>query len=121
MKQRKATDVLLADHKMIRKIISELDWDHPRFETLSRTLHRIVVSHAWFEDEIFLPAFKSEPRLSRRFVDEIIQDKRFIKKTLHGLKAVDIKDLVRINRRAVSIGKTIESRRNARRCWIDPG
>ena len=78
MKKRTATEVLLADHKMIRKIMSDLEWTHPRFDDLSKTLHRIIVSHAWFEDEIFLPAFQSEPRLNRRFVDEIIQEHKDI-------------------------------------------
>jgi hemerythrin-like domain-containing protein len=61
----KATDALLADHRMIRKTMEGFRLDNPRFSQLLTTLSRIVIAHAWFEDEIFLPALKAEPLLDR--------------------------------------------------------
>ena len=74
----KATDQLLKDHKMIRKVLEGFSPDHARFPQLLKTLQRIVIAHAWFEDKIFLPAFQAEPLLHRRFVDEIYQEHRDI-------------------------------------------
>ena len=70
----KATDSLLADHKMIRKLMEELTFDNPRFPELSKTLHRVLLGHAWFEDTIFLPALEADPLLQRRFTGEIGQE-----------------------------------------------
>ena len=36
------------------------------------------MGHAWFEDEIFLPAIEAEPLLFRRFTDEIYQEHKDI-------------------------------------------
>ena len=72
----KATDALLRDHKMIRKLLEAYSLDNPRFDEIFKTTARVVKSHAWFEDEIFLPAFKAEPLLVKRFSDEIVQEHR---------------------------------------------
>ena len=61
----KATDALLTDHRMIRKTMEGFVLDHPRFPEILKTLQRVVVAHAWFEDEIFLPALQVEPFLDR--------------------------------------------------------
>jgi hemerythrin-like domain-containing protein len=74
----KATDQLLKDHKMIRKILSEFSVDNPRYAELLKTLQRIVVAHAWFEDAVFLPAFEAEPLLNKRFTAEIVQEHKDI-------------------------------------------
>lgn len=71
---QKATDKLLADHRLIRKIMEGFHIDNPRLSAILKTLQRAVVGHAWFEDEIFLPVFKAEPLLERRFVQEMIQE-----------------------------------------------
>lgn len=78
----KATDQLLKDHKMIRKVLQDLSPDNPRFPPLMKTLQRIVIAHAWFEDKIFLPAFEAEPLLHRRFTDEIRQEHQDIETLL---------------------------------------
>ena len=83
---RKATDALLADHKMIRKILSDLRLDNPRFPKLLETGHRIIVGHAWFEDEIFLPAIEKDPRLARHFSDEISREHQDIDAMLKLLR-----------------------------------
>lgn len=59
---------------MVRKTLESFDLDNPRFPQILKTLHRIVVAHAWFEDAIFLPAFEAEPLLERRFTAEIAQE-----------------------------------------------
>jgi hypothetical protein len=72
----KATTALLSDHHMIRKTMEGFALDNPRFPTLLNTLNRIVIAHAWFEDEIFLPALQREPLLDRlnREISEEHQD-----------------------------------------------
>lgn len=71
---RKATDSLLADHKMIRKLVGDLTLDNPRFQEILVTTQRVVAGHAWLEDEIFLPAVEKSPVLARRFTDEIYRE-----------------------------------------------
>ncbi len=61
----KATEALLADHQMIRKVLQAFQLDNPRFSEIFITLQRIVKAHAWFEDQIFLPALRAESLLER--------------------------------------------------------
>jgi iron-sulfur cluster repair protein YtfE (RIC family) len=84
----KATDRLLTDHKLIRKVLQDFRPDNPRFPQLLKTLHRAIAGHAWFEDEIFLPALRSEPRLERCFLDEISTEHRDLDHLLRRLKSV---------------------------------
>jgi len=70
----KATDALLKDHRMIRKLLESWQVDNPRFDALTRTLHRTLVAHGWFEDEIFLPALQAEPLIFQRFQMEVSQE-----------------------------------------------
>ena len=74
----KATDALLSDHRLINKILEQFTLDNPRFAQICKTLHRAVKGHAWFEDEIFLPAVEAEPLLFRRFTNEIYQEHKDI-------------------------------------------
>jgi hemerythrin-like domain-containing protein len=82
----KATDQLLKDHKMVRKVLEQFSLDNPRFPEILKTLQRIVLAHAWFEDVIFLPAFKAEPLLERRFTAEIVQEHKDIDCLLKRLR-----------------------------------
>jgi iron-sulfur cluster repair protein YtfE (RIC family) len=86
MARTKATDALLKDHRLINKILEQFTLDNPRFLHICRTLHRAVVSHAWFEDEIFLPAIEAEPLLFRRFTDELYQEHKDIDALLKLLR-----------------------------------
>jgi len=70
----KATDALLKDHQMINKTLEGFRLDNPRFPKIAATFHRILKAHAWFEDEIFLPAVEHEPAFFRRFTQEISQE-----------------------------------------------
>jgi iron-sulfur cluster repair protein YtfE (RIC family) len=82
----KATDALLKDHLLINKILEQFTLDNPRFAKICLTLHRAVLAHAWFEDEIFLPAVEAEPLLFRRFTDEIRQEHKDIDALLKLLR-----------------------------------
>jgi hemerythrin-like domain-containing protein len=82
----KATEQLLKDHKMVRKVLEQFSLDNPRFPEILKTLQRIVLAHAWFEDAIFLPAFEAEPLLERRFTAEIIQEHKDIDHFLKCLR-----------------------------------
>ena len=74
----KATDELLKDHKMIRKILEGWSLDSPRFQHIHKTLHRVVAGHAWFEDVILFPALEQEPLILRRFLDEMYDEHKDI-------------------------------------------
>jgi len=82
----KATDALLKDHLLINKILEQFSLDNPRFEKICLTLHRAVRGHAWFEDEIFLPAIEAEPLMFRRFTEEIYQEHQDIDALLKLLR-----------------------------------
>ena len=82
----KATDALLKDHLLINKVLEQFTLDNPRFDHICRTLHRAVLGHAWFEDEIFLPAVEAEPLLFRRFTDELYQEHKDIDALLKLLR-----------------------------------
>jgi iron-sulfur cluster repair protein YtfE (RIC family) len=75
---KKATDSLLSDHKMIRKLLDGFHLENPRFPDISKTLQRVVASHAWFEDNVFLPAFKNEPLLVKIYLDELYEEHQHI-------------------------------------------
>jgi len=59
---------------MVYKLLKDWSSDNPRFDHLTQTLHRVVVSHAWFEDQIFLPALQAEPLIFQRFNDNIAHE-----------------------------------------------
>lgn len=70
----KATDALLTDHRLVRKVLEGFRLDNPTFSKIALTLHRALRAHAWFEDEIFLPVLKREPLVVKRFMAEIEQE-----------------------------------------------
>jgi len=74
----KGTDAMLADHKMIRKLLAEFRLDNPRFPQIAETAHRIIAGHAWFEDTLFFPAVEKSPQLARCFTAELYQEHRDI-------------------------------------------
>jgi hemerythrin-like domain-containing protein len=88
----KATDALLKDHQLVRKVLEQFQLDHPRFEHICRTLHRAVKAHAWFEDEIFLPAVKHEPLFFDRFMAEIEEEHKDIDRLLQLVRTTSIAD-----------------------------
>lgn len=92
----KATDALLADHKMIRRLLAELRPDNPRYAALLETCHRVVAGHAWFEDRLFIPAVEKSPLLARAFTDEISREHRDIETLLLLLRgpapSADVRD-----------------------------
>jgi iron-sulfur cluster repair protein YtfE (RIC family) len=75
---KKATDSLLSDHKMIRKLLENWQPDNPRYREISKTLERVVLTHAWFEDVVFLPAFQNEPLLVKKYLDELYEEHKDI-------------------------------------------
>jgi hemerythrin-like domain-containing protein len=70
----KATDHLLNDHRLVRKLLEGFSIENPRFPEILKTLQRAIVGHAWFEDTIFFPAFEREPLLEKRFMQEMFQE-----------------------------------------------
>jgi hemerythrin-like domain-containing protein len=75
---KKITDALISDHKMIQKLLATWNLDNPRFADLSQTLRRVVLTHAWFEDTVFLPALVNKPPLSQRYLDELVAEHKDI-------------------------------------------
>lgn len=82
----RATDALLKDHRMVRKVLEDWRADHPQFEHLTATLGRILRAHAWFEDQIFLPALEAEPLIFQRFNAEIAQEHQDIDALLQQIR-----------------------------------
>jgi hemerythrin-like domain-containing protein len=87
-----AIERLLADHKLINKTLEGYSPDNERFPHLQKTLTRIVLGHAWFEDTLFLPVLEKEPLLERRFVAEISQEHKDIDFLLNAVTASIPKD-----------------------------
>ena len=86
----KATDQLLKDHKMARKILEGFSADNPRFPEILKTLQRVLLAHAWFEDAVFLPAFEAEPLLEKRFLREIADEHKDIDHFLKRLRKTPV-------------------------------
>ncbi len=86
MSGTKATEALLKDHQLINKVLESFTLDNPRFVHICKTLHRAVLSHAWFEDTIFLPAVQAEPLLFHRFTEELYQEHKDIDALLKLLR-----------------------------------
>lgn len=81
-----ATEQLVKDHKMIRKILGGLAVGSPDFTKKLSTLRRVVLGHAWFEDVFFLPAIKSEPRFFAPFLAEVSDEHPHIAALLERLE-----------------------------------
>ena len=80
-----AIERLLADHKLINKTLEGYSPDNGHFPHLQKTLTRIVLGHAWFEDTVFLPVLEKEPMLERRFCAEISQEHKDIDYLLNAV------------------------------------
>lgn len=106
---RKATDALLADHRMIRKVLADLRIDNPRFPKLLETGHRIIVGHAWFEDEIFLPALQKDRRLARHFTDDITREHEDIDALLKLLRQTPSVEKVQLESYLLQFHSLIET------------
>ncbi len=48
--------------------------DNPRFPEILKTTQRVVLAHAWFEDEFLLPALKARPLVFEPFRQEIARE-----------------------------------------------
>ncbi|MFN0116863.1 MAG: hemerythrin domain-containing protein [Elusimicrobiota bacterium] len=83
---KKATDSLLNDHKMIRKLLEGFQIDNPRFPEIANTLNRVVLTHAWFEDTVFLPVFKTKPLFVKKYLDELYEEHKDIEFFLKLIK-----------------------------------
>jgi iron-sulfur cluster repair protein YtfE (RIC family) len=71
---KKATDALLSDHKMIRKLLENFHADNPRYPEVIKTLYRVLLTHAWFEDNVFIPVFRNDGRIIKNYLDELNQE-----------------------------------------------
>lgn len=83
-----ATDQLIKDHKMVRKIFSDFSIDNPRFPDLLKTLQRVVLGHAWFEDTFLLPALRAQPLVFQPFWQEIAQEHEDISALMTHLRTL---------------------------------
>ena len=86
----KATDSLLADHRMVRKLLTDFRFDNPRFAQIAETTHRVLAGHAWFEDALFFPALAKSPVLMRRFVENVSTEHEDIDAVLALLRQPDV-------------------------------
>jgi hemerythrin-like domain-containing protein len=93
---KKATDSLLSDHKMIRKLLEAFHTDNPRFADIAKTMERVALTHAWFEDTVFLPALKKEPLLVKAYIDELYDEHEHIELVLQLIRKTDISSTVEL-------------------------
>ena len=105
----KATDALLKDHKMVRKILEQFSLDNPRFPEILKTLQRVVVGHAWFEDQIFFPAFEAEPLLQKRFLAEMYQEHKDIDHFLKLLRKMPPKRTLEMESLLLQFGALLDT------------
>jgi len=77
-----AVDALLADHKMINKLLGQLHRENNRLGIVSQTISRVVKAHAWFEDNVFFPAFEGKELLDEKFVGELTAEHKDIEHLL---------------------------------------
>lgn len=82
-----ATEELLKDHKMIRKLLADLRPGNPRAAEIAATLQRVTLAHAWFEDEFLMPVLKNAPGIVKPFWQEIVQEHNDIAALLELVKS----------------------------------
>lgn len=104
-----ATEQLLKDHKMIRKILEGFRTDNPRFPEILKTLQRVVLGHAWFEDEFLMPALKARPLIFKPFWSEIGQEHEDIAGLLGLLRKTNPKDPGPLKARVLTLRSLLET------------
>ncbi len=104
-----ATEQLLKDHKMVRKILEGFRTDNPRFPDILKTLQRVVLGHAWFEDEFLMPALKARPLVFKPFWAEIGQEHEDIAGLLALLRKTSSKDQRLLKARVLTLRSLLES------------
>lgn len=104
-----ATEQLLKDHKMVRKILEGFRTDNPRFPDILKTLQRVVLGHAWFEDEFLMPALKARPLVFKPFWAEIGQEHEDIAGLLVLLRKTSSKDQRLLKARVLTLRSLLET------------
>ena len=104
-----ATEQLLKDHKMVRKILEGFRTDNPRFPDILKTLQRVVLGHAWFEDEFLMPALKARPLVFKPFWAEIGQEHEDIAGLLALLRKTSSKDQRLLKARVLTLRSLLET------------
>ena len=104
-----AIEQLLKDHKMIRKILDGFRTDNPRFPDILKTLQRVVLGHAWFEDEFLLPALKARPLVFKPFWTEIGQEHEDIAALLGLLRKTNPKESGPLKARVLTLRSLLET------------
>ncbi|MBL8024422.1 MAG: hemerythrin domain-containing protein [Elusimicrobia bacterium] len=104
-----ATEQLLKDHKMIRKILEGFQIRNPRFPEILKTLQRVVLGHAWFEDTFFMPALKARPMVFKPFWVEIGQEHEDIAGLLSLLRKTDVKNKDVLKARVMTLRSLLDT------------
>ena len=82
---KKITDELIKTHQVVFKLLEGLDVDNRRFPEITKTLHRMLLAHAWFQDEILLPLLWDQSLIERPFLNQIVQEHRDFDRLLKTL------------------------------------
>lgn len=104
-----AIEQLLKDHKMVRKILEGFRIDNPRFPEILKTLQRVVLGHAWFEDEFLLPALKARPLVFQPFWAEIGQEHEDIAGLLELLRKTNPKEKEPLKAQVLTLRSLLET------------
>jgi iron-sulfur cluster repair protein YtfE (RIC family) len=95
----KTIDELLKTHHLVRKVLEGFDINNTRFAEITKTLHRTLLAHAWFHDEILLPVLreKSAPE-ETPLINEIMQEHkdldRLLKESVAPAQVLEIQNLI---------------------------
>lgn len=83
---------LLADHKMINKLLKNMDVGNPRLRLVRETLGRALASHAGFEDKILSAYDHGALHLHEAIPKEISDEHKDIEKLMELILHHDLAD-----------------------------
>jgi hemerythrin-like domain-containing protein len=83
---KKGTDELLKTHTLIKKLLQGFSIENDRFAEVTKTLHRAVAAHTWFEESLFHAMVRKNRAVDERFLDELVQEHKDLDRLLASLQ-----------------------------------
>lgn len=104
-----ATVELRKTHKVVRKVLKELNVGSARFPDVLKTLQRTVAAHAFFVDKFLIPAFKNNPLVDKGFLREIKTEHKDIDRLIAVLRKIPLSRNKALDAYALQIQVMIEA------------
>ncbi len=83
---KKGTDELLKTHAFIKKLLQGFAIGNDRFAAVTKTLHRAVAAHTWFEESFFHAILRKNRVVDGRLLDELVQEHKDLDHLLTSLQ-----------------------------------